>query len=90
MPSQSIARMGDPCGGTIIASATKMTVNGLAVALLGDSVSPHGDSPHSNATLVQGSPKITVENKAVVVVTNAASCGHAVSGGAANAKAAPG
>lgn len=92
-----IARNGDTCGGTIEATATKMTVNGRAVALgpgvvngvpgSGDSVTDHGDNAHNSATLVAGSAKITCEGRPVVLVGHAASCGHAVSSGSGNATA---
>lgn len=93
----AIARLGDPCGGAIVASATKMTVNGLPVALgpaviagepvAGDPIDGHGDSPHSNAELVQGSSKLTCEGRPVCVVGHAASCGHTITVGSGNARA---
>lgn len=84
----AIARHNDVVGGGgIIATATKMTVNGRPVALLGDSVTDHGDGAHSSATLVAGSAKITCEGRPVVLVGHAASCGHTVSSGSGNATA---
>lgn len=84
----SIARHEDPCGGgKIIASATKMTVNGKPVALLLDKVADHGSGPHNSAALVTGSPKLTCEGKRVVRVGDGASCGHTVTAGSSNATA---
>ena len=92
----AIARDGDLCGGAIQATATKMRVNGLPVALgpaviggapvPGDPIVDHGDGPHSSAKLVQGSPKLRCEGRPVCVVGHAASCSHTISEGSPNAR----
>lgn len=77
----NVARHGDPCGGSIIATAIKTTVNGLAIARLGDPVTSHGDSPHNSAVLVQASSTVFAEGIAICRVGDLASCGHAISSG---------
>jgi uncharacterized Zn-binding protein involved in type VI secretion len=74
----ALARHGDPCGGTIIASTTKTFANGLPIARLGDSITTHGDGPHAGAVLIEASSTVFVEGKAVCRVGDAASCGHTI------------
>ncbi|MEO8603373.1 MAG: PAAR domain-containing protein [bacterium] len=74
-----VARNGDSCGGTIIATALRTTVNGLAVARIGDQVTSHGDPPHHNAHMVEGSLTVLAEGIGVCRFGDAASCGHTIS-----------
>ena len=82
-----VARHGDPCGGTILATATKTFVNGIPVARLGDRVTAHGDGPHANATLVQASTTVFAEGIQVCRVGDAASCGHVITSGSPDTSA---
>lgn len=77
----AIARHGDSCGGSIVATAATVRVDGLPVARVGDAITPHGDPPHHAAVLESGSPTVLVEGRAVVRVGDRASCGHLVSSG---------
>jgi len=71
----------DTAGGTITGpGASTVFVNGSKVSLLGDSVAPHGDSPHNNATMVESSNSVTAEGKGVVRQGDSASCGHTATG----------
>lgn len=70
---------GDTAGGSIIATATNVFSHGKKIALLGDTVTPHGLGPHGGATMVQGSSKVFVNGKAVVRTGDQASCGHTAS-----------
>lgn len=63
---------GDNCGGQIIATGNVL-VHGKKIALVGDTVTPHGT--HSGVTMVQGSSNFFVNGKAVVRTGDAASCG---------------
>jgi len=85
----AIARHNDPCGGTIIATAVKTKINGLAVARVGDAITPHGNSPHNSAVMIEGSSTVTVEGVAVCRVGDAASCGHTITAGSTDAFAGP-
>ena len=71
----------DTAGGTITGpGASTVFVNGSKVSLLGDSVAPHGDSPHSNATMVESSSTVFASGIGVVRQGDAASCGHTATG----------
>lgn len=80
----AVARHGDPCGGTIIATAIHTNVNGLAIARLGDSITPHGTGAHAAATLIEASSTVFAEGIRVCRVGDAASCGHTISAGSPN------
>jgi len=54
------ARFGDVAGGAITATAAKTFINGKKVALVGDGVAGHGDSPHSSPTMATGATTIRV------------------------------
>jgi uncharacterized Zn-binding protein involved in type VI secretion len=82
-----IARLGDPCGGTIIATAIRTLVNSLPVARLGDQITPHGDSPHDSAVLIEASSTVFAEGIPVCRLGDAASCGHTISGASTDTNA---
>lgn len=71
----------DTAGGTITGpGSSDVFVNGSKVSLLGDSVAPHGDSPHNNATMVGSSSTVFANGIGVVRQGDAASCGHTATG----------
>jgi len=65
----------------IQATGLAITVNGQPVALLGNLVDSHGDSPHNKATLPVGSLAATINGVAVVAEGHVASCVHVVEDG---------
>ena len=67
---------GDNAGGTIMASSTNVFMHGKKVALIGDSITPHGIGPHNGAVIISGSSKVFVNGKGVVRSGDVASCGH--------------
>jgi uncharacterized Zn-binding protein involved in type VI secretion len=69
-------------GGPAVASASKTTIESLPPVRKGDVVTGHGDSPHSNPTVAEASSKVKIEGKFVSRVGDAASCNHALEGGA--------
>lgn len=85
-----IALCGDPeswvatTAGTLVSKNGSFNVSfeGRTVALVGDYVNPHLPYPpvtaHQNATLVTGSPDITIGGIPVVREGDLASCGHTV------------
>lgn len=77
----AIARNGDPCGGTIIATALNTLVNGLRIARIGDAITSHGTGLHAVATLVTGSATVFAEGISVCRVGDFADCGHTISAG---------
>lgn len=80
MPSVALVGV-DSAGGVITGpGASKLTIDGIKASLLGDTVSSHGDSPHRNARMVQGSGKLRVGGIPVVLQGHSASCGHTASG----------
>jgi uncharacterized Zn-binding protein involved in type VI secretion len=53
------------------------------VSIIGDNVSPHGEAPHTKATIVTGSGTVRANGKPVVVAQlSTAPCGHQVNTGA--------
>lgn len=71
----------DSAGGKQLAGGQSVfKVEGEPVVLLGDPVQSHGDSPHSSATMVEGSGWLTWNGVPVVREGNKASCGHTATG----------
>ena len=72
-------------GGVIIGpGAPTVLVNGSAVSTLGDTVTPHGDPPHSSATIISSSKTVLAQGIGIVRVGDKASCGHSVGRGSPN------
>lgn len=64
--------------------ALTVLAEGSPVSVVGDLVSPHGEAPHTAATIISGSATVFVEGKPVVVAQlSKASCSHPVNTGAA-------
>jgi uncharacterized Zn-binding protein involved in type VI secretion len=78
----NVALVGESQAGGIISGpgASKFTVGGKPVSVLGDNVVNHGSGNHQGAVMVQGSSKLFVGGKAVVIAGNGASCGHTANG----------
>lgn len=72
----SICVYGDNAGGSILASSTNVFAHGKQIALIGDSVTPHGLGSHNGAVMVSGSGNVFVNGKGVVRSGDSASCGH--------------
>ena len=69
-------------GGPVTSGASKTTIEGLPAARKSDVIGAHGDAPHSNPIIAQGSSKVNIECKPAARVGDSASCKHALSGGA--------
>jgi len=81
--SRGIAVKGlDSAGGVQTASPSnsQFLIDGAVVVLQGDLVQPHGKSPHSSASMVEGSSGFTVNGVPVCLEGHKASCGHATTG----------
>ena len=70
----------DTAGGALISSQSSVKANGENVIVNGNSVTPHGDSPHNSATMIAGSNNVFVGGIAVCNAGDAATCGHNASG----------
>jgi uncharacterized Zn-binding protein involved in type VI secretion len=84
-----IARKGsDYAKGVIVGpSAKTVFANGKPVALIGDTVAPHGKAPHTKPALVSnGASKCLVEGQIPAKQGTSASCGHTVTPGSPNVK----
>ena len=75
-----VSRDNDTAGGDLIPSQTTVFANGEEIIVHGDSVAPHGISPHNNATMIAGSKNVFIGWKAVVNAGDAATCGHTSTG----------
>lgn len=59
---------------------TRFRINGVPVVLLGDPIQSHGNSPHNNAVMVEGSSLFRIGGVPVVLEGHKASCGHVTTG----------
>ena len=77
-----IVRVGlDAASGAILGGGqTTVFFDGALAAVLGDRVASHGDSPHSNATMIEASSTVFINGKGVCRAGDRASCGHSVTG----------
>lgn len=74
---RNVIRLGDPTshGGNVIsAAASHITVDGIAVACVGDSCSC-AITGHGICTIIEGCPEHTVDGKAVAYEGHKTSCG---------------
>ena len=69
-------------GGSVTSGASKTNIEGIAPARKSETIQGHGDSPHSNPIIAEGSGKCNIEGKPAARVGDSASCKHALSGGA--------
>jgi uncharacterized Zn-binding protein involved in type VI secretion len=70
----------DSAGGALIASQSKVKVNGAAVVVHGDDVTGHGVGLHAGPTMIAGSNNVFIGGVAVCNAGDLATCGHAASG----------
>lgn len=67
----------DKAGGVIMGGSSTVFIDGFPVALVGNRVQSHGDSPHKNAIMINGSSKFIVDGIAVCLESiSKATCGH--------------
>ena len=79
-----IAKLGG--GGTLVGGrapiigpgAPTVIAEGLPISCLGDQVTPHGEPPHSKATIVKSSATVIAMGRGVVRMGDIASCGDTV------------
>lgn len=71
----------DSAGGAQLAGGqSTWEIDGQPVVLLGDPVSPHGDSPHSGAVMVTASQWMSINGVPVCRAGDMANCGHPTTG----------
>lgn len=75
-----ICRDNDTAGGDLIPSQTKTFANNELVIIDGDNVQGHGPGPHGGPTMIAGSNKVFVANKAVCNAGDLATCGDPATG----------
>lgn len=76
------ARISDVCGeGQITTGSDTVYIDGIPVARIGDSISPHGDGEHSSAEVATGSSSVYVNGIPVARVGDSATCGDIISSG---------
>lgn len=57
-------------------------IDGAPASLVGDSIAPHGDAPHSGAVVVSGSGTVLIDGRPVTVQgISTATCGHSATSG---------
>ena len=63
--------------------AATVLIEGKPASIIGDTVSAHGEPPHSKPFIITGSSTVRIESRnATVVGISQATCGHKVSTGA--------
>lgn len=72
----SVLRAGDFAGGALISSQSTVKANGKNIIVDGDSVTPHGSSPHNAATIEAGSNNVFIRGVAVANSGDKATCNH--------------
>ena len=79
----AVQRVGDKnsAGGAISQGDSSVTINGLAISVNNNPVTPHGPSFHSNAKTKATQSSVFVNGKPVVVTGDIDTCGHARVGG---------
>ena len=67
----------DKAGGIILGGSTTVSIDGFPVALQGNKILSHGDNPHKDAVVVNGSSQFVVEGIPVCVSgMSKGTCGH--------------
>lgn len=79
--ADQVAIDGSIAGGAISATGTRCLVGGEPVAVVGDVVLGHGDSPHDSVTMSEGSSRLVIGTDLVCFAGNLATCGHQVDSG---------
>ena len=52
-------------------------VNGLPISVIGDKIAPHGKPPHTNPTVITGSPTVFAGGRPITVqAISSATCMH--------------
>jgi len=83
----AVQRVGDKnsASGAIQQGESSVTVNGIAISVTNNPVSPHpGGGPHTNARTNASQSSVTVNGKPVVITGDKDTCGHARVGGSPN------
>ena len=77
-----VSRDNDTAVGDLVPSQSSVYANNEEIIVNGDSVAPHAPliPPHLGASMIAGSNKVFVENKAVVNAGDSATCGHTSTG----------
>jgi len=81
--ADEVAIDGSIAGGAISATGTRCMVGDKPVAVVGDEVLGHGDSPHDSVTMSEGSSRLVIgpDEVKVCFAGNLASCGDEVDSG---------
>ena len=70
----------DSAGGMILVGNPNFYLDGFPVAVEGNPVQSHGDSPHNSAVIVNGTPGFVINGIPVCTTGSQASCGHPATG----------
>lgn len=82
MPALALVGV-DSAGGSILGGGQNwVRIDGAAVAVVGDSVAPHGRGRHGRAVMAAGSPWVRIDGAAACRAGDAATCGHRATGSA--------
>ena len=72
----------DTAGGLILNGDPTFLVDGQPIAVEGNPVESHGDTPHNSATMINGIPFFIVNGIPICTEASQASCGHTPTGSA--------
>lgn len=79
MPNVAVCNISS-AGGTIRPTQTQVRWNGQPVAVVGCPVDGHGQTPHNNPRMVQGSGVMRINGVPVCLAGHKASCDHQANG----------
>ena len=91
MPLAGRVRVDKFATGVILGpGAATVLIDFAPASLLGDSIAPHGKSPHKKATVVTASKTVIAEGRGIVAQgLSTASCGHPCSTGSLTTQVGP-
>jgi|MDTC01.3.fsa_nt_gb uncharacterized Zn-binding protein involved in type VI secretion len=82
MPKAALKGISKAGGGPVTGGASKTNIEGIKPARKSDPITAHGDGPHANPVIGKGSSKCNIEGLPAARVGDAATCQHALEGGA--------
>ena len=79
-PCGSDWNLDDCCGPIIGGGNTRVLVEGMPAAVVGDAATGHGSYAHAAPVMVLGSQRVFAAGRPVCRASDSASCGHVASG----------
>lgn len=65
-------------GGQVIATGLNVFINGAPTALVGDSITIHGEGFHAVSKILTGTPNVFVNGRPIATLLSATTCGDPI------------